>query len=51
MKIRFNSDGDLPVKTTLKLRNMRISFRSVFHKGDIPKFSEMNACTINIEVW
>ena len=34
MKMRFNSDGDLPLKRILELHHMRISFRSVFHEGD-----------------
>ena len=33
MKIRFNSDDDLPVNKTLKLYNMVIAVRSVFHES------------------
>ena len=32
MKVRFNSDGNLPLSKTLKLRNMTISIRSVFEE-------------------
>ena len=32
MKIKFNLDDDLPLKKTLKFRNMIIVVRSVFHK-------------------
>lgn len=31
-KIKFNSDGELPIKKTLELCNMKIVFRVVFHK-------------------
>ena len=34
MKIRFNSDDDLPLKKTLKLYNMTILVRSVFHEDN-----------------
>ena len=34
MKIKFNSDDDLPLKKTLKFRNMIIVVRSVFHKDN-----------------
>ena len=30
MKIKFNSDDDLPLKKTLKLRNMIIAVSAVF---------------------
>ena len=33
MKIKFNSDGDLSLKKTLKLYNMVIIARSVFNDG------------------
>ena len=33
MKIKFNSDDDLLLKKTLKLRNMVIVVRYVFHEG------------------
>ena len=33
MKIKFNSDDDLPLNKTLELYNMIIVLRSVFH-GD-----------------
>ena len=33
MKIKFNSDDDLPLKKTLKLYNMVIVVRSVFHES------------------
>ena len=33
MKIKFNSDDDLPLKKTLKLRCKIIVVRFVFHKG------------------
>ena len=32
MKIKFNSDDDLPLKKTLELYNLEIVVRSVFHK-------------------
>ena len=32
MKVRFNSDGNLPLSKTLKLRNMTISISSVFEE-------------------
>ena len=31
MKIKFNSDDDLPLNKTLELYNMIIVLRSVFH--------------------
>ena len=34
MKIKFNLDDDLPLKKTIKLYNMAIVVRSVFHKGN-----------------
>ena len=34
MKIKFNSDDDLPVNKTLEIRNMIKVVRSVFHKGN-----------------
>ena len=34
MKIKFNSDNDLPLNETLKLRNMTIAVGSGFHKGN-----------------
>ena len=34
MKIKFNSDDDLPLKKTLKFHNMIIVVRSVFHKDN-----------------
>ena len=34
MKIKFNSDDDLPLKKTLKFCNMIIVVRSVFHKDN-----------------
>ena len=33
MKIKFNSDGDLPLRKTLELYNMVIVVRSIFHEG------------------
>ena len=33
MKVKFNSDDDLPLKKTLKLYNLVIVVRSVFHEG------------------
>ena len=33
MKIKFNFDDDLPLNKTLKLFNMIIFVRSVFHEG------------------
>ena len=33
MKIKFNSDNDLPLKRTLEFHNIIIAVRSVFH-GD-----------------
>ena len=32
MKIKFNSDDDLPLKKTLELYNMVIIVRSIFHE-------------------
>ena len=32
MKIKFNSDDDLPLKKALELYNMVVVVRSVFHK-------------------
>ena len=32
MKIKFNSDDNLPLNKTLKLHNMTVSIRSVFEK-------------------
>ena len=34
MKIKFNSDDNLPLKKTLKLRCKIIVVRSVFHKAN-----------------
>ena len=34
MKIKFNSDNDLPLKKTLELYNLEIVVRSVFHKDN-----------------
>ena len=33
MKIKFNSDDDLPLNKTLKLHNLTIIVRSVFEDG------------------
>ena len=33
MKIKFNSDDDLPLNKTLELHNMTIVVRVVFRKG------------------
>ena len=33
MKIKFNSDDDLPLNKTLKFYNMVIFVRLAFHKG------------------
>ena len=33
MKIKFNSNGDLPLTKTLEFYNMIIVVRSVFHEG------------------
>ena len=32
MKIKFNSDGDLPLNKQLKFHNMSITIRSVFEE-------------------
>ena len=32
MKIKFNSDGNLPLKKTIELYNMITVVRSVFHE-------------------
>ena len=34
MKIKFNSDVDLPLKKTLEFYNMAIIIESVFHEGN-----------------
>ena len=34
MKIKFNSDDDLPLNKTLKFYNMVIFVRLAFHKGN-----------------
>ena len=34
MKIKFNSDDDLPLKKMLQLCNVIMVVRSVFHKGN-----------------
>ena len=34
MKIKFNSDDDLPLNKTLEIHNMIKVVRSVFHKGN-----------------
>ena len=34
MKIKFNSDDDLPLNKTLKLHSMIIVIRAVFHGND-----------------
>ena len=34
IKVKFNSDDDLPLKKVLKLYNMVIVVRSTFHKGN-----------------
>ena len=46
MKIKFNSDGDLPLGKRLNLHNMTIVVRSVFQedKNIIHKFSQVNVC-------
>ena len=33
MKIKFNSDDDLPLNKTLRLHNLTIVVRSVFQEG------------------
>ena len=40
MKIRFSSDDDLPLKKTLKLHNIIIVVKPVFHDGN--KYSPQN---------
>ena len=35
MKIKVNSDDDLPLKKQLKFHNMTITFRSVFEEGKL----------------
>ena len=46
MKIKFNSDGDLPLGKRLNLHNMTTVVRSVFQedKNIIHKFSQVNVC-------
>ena len=34
MKIRFSSNGDLPLKKTVELDNKIIFVKSVFHEGN-----------------
>ena len=34
MKIKFNSDDDVPLKKALELYNMVIVVRSIFHEGN-----------------
>ena len=34
MKIKFNSDDDLPLKKTLEIRNMIIVARAAFHEDN-----------------
>ena len=34
MKIKFNSDDNLPQNKTLELHNMIIPFRAVFHENN-----------------
>ena len=34
MKIKFNSDDDLPLKKTLELRKMITAIAYVFHEGN-----------------
>ena len=40
MKIKFNPDGDLPLKKPLKLHNMTLTIRSVF-KEDGKLYSQV----------
>ena len=34
MKIKFNSDDDLPARKTLELHNIIIAVRYLFHEGN-----------------
>ena len=34
MKIKFSSDDNLPLKKTLKLRNMAVAVRSIFQESN-----------------
>ena len=54
MKIKFNSDDNLPLNKTLKLHNMTIVVRSVFEEpgepGELllPSSGNVNACVTHI---
>ena len=47
MKIKFNSDDNLPLNKTLKLHNLTLVVRSVFLEDNryYPQFFQMDACT------
>ena len=34
MKIKFNSDGDLPLNKTIEIPTMKIVVRAVFHENN-----------------
>ena len=46
MKIKFNSDDELPLNKTIKIYNVTIVVRAIFMKiaNIIHKFSQMNIC-------
>ena len=47
MKIKFNSDGELPLNKTIEISSMIIVVRAIFYKLSsylIYKFSEMRIC-------
>ena len=39
MKIKFNSDDDLPLNKTIEIHNATIVARAVFHENNIHKSS------------
>ena len=50
MKIKFNSDDDLPLSKPLKFHNMTIIIRSVFEDGKLyPQvFIDDTLCELNV---
>ena len=53
MKIKFNSDDDLPLKKPLKFRSMTITIRSVLEEDSklyLQVFSDDNLYELNVRV-
>ena len=50
MKIRFNSDDDLPLKKTQELDNMIIIVKSVFHEDKCYLQDFLNECLYKLQM-